>query len=117
MTVFQNFRQGGAAAGMGSDYSGSGSFRLVQGAFYHLMGHGIGKEHKQIRTSQLFFQIRRHLGKYFCFTIIFFANLFKVTVSNNNMIIYIIRYMAYLYILVLSTMHRYVIYIIDIIIP
>ena len=65
MTVFQNFRQGGAAAGMGSDYSGSGSFRLVQGAFYHLMGHGIGKEHKQIRTSQLFFQIRRHLGMVF----------------------------------------------------
>lgn len=89
MTVFQNFRQGGAAAGMGSDYSGSGSFRLVQGAFYHLMGHGIGKQHDQIRTSYLFAQGSRHLCKHFCFTVKLLTDFFvladhPVMTSDDN---------------------------------
>ncbi len=66
-TVFlQNFFQRGFAAGVAADnfcrlpFAPSTAVRII------LWGNGACKEYKQIRRSDLFAEIRRHLCKYLC---------------------------------------------------
>ena len=50
------------------------SFRLLHRTLHHLMRYRIRKQYQQIRCTDLFIQICRHLRKYFCFAPILFTD-------------------------------------------
>jgi hypothetical protein len=69
-TVFlQNFFQRGFAAGVAADNFCPASLCTINRRPNHFMGNGACKEYKQIRRSDLFAEIRRHLCKYLCLTV------------------------------------------------
>ena len=86
--LFKNFRKGRAAAGVTADNLRAAS-HFVQGAAYHLVGYGVGKQDQEVRTANLFVQAGAHLGEYLCLTFVILANLFilayhAVMASDND---------------------------------
>lgn len=59
----QDSFQSGPAAGMASDDLKFLAVCLLYRTAHHLVGNRVGKEYAQIRTTDLFCQIGRHLRK------------------------------------------------------
>ena len=64
---------GGTVAAGNGDTSTVG---MLQGAAYHLVRNGVGKQHQQVGAADLLFKIGRHLGKYLCLAAVLLADLF-----------------------------------------